>query len=121
MSANQDPSQASSYSNITRINRKGVTKPIGNTCQKKAASYNISQASSYATNTKDLCTITTARDNQDDCQASVSQSWKVAMGTSLAGHNASSYATYTRDSLTARQAAIHCHHHCQLCQSKQEL
>ena len=76
--------QASSYSNITR---------------------------NFATNTKDLCTITTARDNQDDCQASVSQSWIVAMGTSLAGHHASSYATYTRDSLTARQSAIYCYHH----------
>ena len=41
--------------------------------------------------------------DQDDCQYSISQSWKVAMGTSLAGHNASIYATTTRDSLNAKQ------------------
>ena len=86
-----EPGQQLHHHRKDFVARDSVAKPIGNTCQDMAATRNTSQASSYATIARD-CVPTTARDNQDDCQASVS----------LARHDASSYAT--RDSLTARQA-----------------
>jgi hypothetical protein len=129
MSANKDTSQASGYTTIANdfVAKESDAKSIGDTCQDMAATHSISQASSYTAITR-IWAITSSRDNQDDCQTATSHNISQAFSNTTiardcatstnrdnqddcqARKDASSHATATKDSLTARQASLYCHH-----------